>query len=78
MAVTQQTVDQFHDFATARVAQTCPDTMEDIFAEWSDRTNRAIANEAIAESIEDVKFGRLNDSGETISKLRSRLKDMNQ
>jgi predicted transcriptional regulator len=71
MPVTQDQIDDFHQFATARLKSGGTElTIDDLLIEWDSTRNRDEINEAIREGLADIEAGRTRPAAEVTEELR--------
>ena len=75
MFVTQQELDAFHRFASARLGNGGSEqTWDDLLVQWESNRDRDDINAAIRRGLEDVEAGRHRPAEEVIEELRQKHK----
>ena len=74
MAVTQDQLDHFHQFASdyLRAKHSAP-TMDDLLVEWESLAHRSEINAAIQEGLDDINAGRTRPAREVTQEIRRSL-----
>jgi len=71
MPITQNQIDDFHQFATDRLKSGGAElTIDDLLIEWDSSRNRDEINEAIREGLADIEAGRTRPADEVTEELR--------
>jgi predicted transcriptional regulator len=74
VVVTQQDIDNFHEFASAQLANSEGElTLANIIAKWQSYLEREDSNSAIRESLADIAAGRIIPATEAIEQLRHKF-----
>ena len=70
MAVRQEEIDGFHEFATNRIREGAEEiTFDDLVMEWESLRDREDINAAIREGLADVEAGRHRPASEVMKEL---------
>lgn len=73
MAVTQDQLDDFHRFASAKLDNVGADlSWEELFILWQSERERDEINAAIREGLDDVEAGRVRPADEVMRELRQK------
>lgn len=73
MTVTQAELDNFHEFATARISNSGVEIdFDDLVTEWLSLRDRDEINGAIREGLADVEAGRHRPAHEVTEELREK------
>ena len=73
MAVTQQELDDFHQFASEWIQNGAAEiSFDDVVTEWESRRDRDEINAAIRKGLADVDAGRHRPADEVMEELRQK------
>ncbi|WP_459555481.1 hypothetical protein [Lacunimicrobium album] len=74
MAVTQEQLDKFHQFASDYLRSADETlTMDDLLVEWESLAHRSEINAAIQEGLDDINAGRTRPAREVTQEIRRSL-----
>jgi hypothetical protein len=74
MAITQNDLDDFHNFASQELAQTRPVlSLEDLVREWNAQREQAETIASVRRGVADAEEGRLRDASEVDTAIRGEL-----
>ena len=71
MSVTAEQLDAFHRFGAEQLANGATNlSWDELFIMWESRNNRADANAAIREGLDDIDAGRFHSADEALAEIR--------
>ena len=75
MSTSQEQLDDFHRFASARLKSGGTElTIDDLLIEWDSTRNRDEINQAIREGLADIEAGRTRPAAEVTEELRRKYR----